>query len=375
MRHLNSLMELDRADVAEIFRLASALKTRWKKGDRQQLLTGRVMTQVFEKPSLRTRVSFESAMLQLGGGSIFLNAPEAGLNGRETLCDVARVLGGYSDVIVLRTFSQSLIDEFIRCSGTRIINGLSNTRHPCQALTDLFTMQEAYGAVAGKKFVFVGDGNNVATSLGIVCAMLDVPFTVCAPEEYRLGEKYLKHLLEKYPHARIEQTADFKSALADAAVIYTDVWTSMGQESEADERKRIFGPYQVNEELWRHAPADARFLHCLPARRGNEVTDKVIDGPHSSAFIQADNRMHLAKGLLVWLLRDDLVAWTPAFQSSAAASSNGRAPRKEASRSRAGKSVGAKAVSPRASGKTAGKRPARSQPAGRKPKSGKRPGK
>src|SRR5262245_31382657 len=135
MRHLNSLMELDRADVVEIFRLSTALKTRWKKGDRPQPLTGRVMTQVFEKPSLRTRISFESAMLQLGGGSIFLNAADAGLNGREALCDVARVLGGYNDVIVLRTFSQKLIDEFIRCSGTRIINGLSDTRHPCQALT------------------------------------------------------------------------------------------------------------------------------------------------------------------------------------------------------------------------------------------------
>lgn len=306
MRHLNSLMELDRAEVAEIFRLATELKTRWKKGDRPQLLTGRVMTQVFEKPSLRTRISFESAMLQLGGGSIFLNAPEAGLNGREALCDVARVLGGYSDVIVLRTFSQSLIDEFIRCSGTRIVNGLSNTRHPCQALTDLFTMQEFCGDVAGKKFVFVGDGNNVATSLGIVCAMLDVPFTVCAPEEYRLGEKYLKQLLEKYPRARIEQTADFKAALADAAVIYTDVWTSMGQEAEDEKRRQVFAPFQVNAALLKHAPPAAKFMHCLPAKRGREVTDDVIDGPQSIAFQQADNRMHLAKGLLCWVLEQPL---------------------------------------------------------------------
>jgi ornithine carbamoyltransferase len=304
MRHLNSLMELDRADVAEIFRLTTDLKARWQHGERPQLLTGRVLTQLFEKPSLRTRVSFEAAMMQLGGSSIFLHAQDAGLNGREALCDVARVLGGYSDAIVLRTFSQSLIDEFIRCSGTRIINGLSNTRHPCQALTDLFTMQEVCGEIAGKKFVFVGDGNNVATSLGIVCAMFDVPFTICAPEEYRLGEKYLASLIEKYPQAQVTQTADFKTALKDAAVIYTDVWTSMGQEAEDKKRQQVFSPFQVNAALLQHAPPTAKFMHCLPAKRGREVTDDVMDGPQSVVFQQADNRMHLAKGLLCWVLEE-----------------------------------------------------------------------
>lgn len=302
MRHLNSLMELDRGDVEAIFQLTTALKDRWKKGDRPQLLTGRVMTQVFEKPSLRTRVSFESAMMQLGGSAIFLNAAEAGLNGREAIQDVARVLGGYNDVIVLRTFSQKLIDEFIQHAGTPIINGLSDTRHPCQALTDLFTVREVCGDVRGKKFVFVGDGNNVATSLGIVCALLDVPFTICAPENYRLCEKYLEHLHAKFPNAQVTQTADFTTALADASIIYTDVWTSMGQEAQDEERRKIFSPFQVNAALLKHAPPTARFMHCLPAKRGREVTDDVLDGPQCIAWQQAENRMHLAKGLLCWVL-------------------------------------------------------------------------
>lgn len=302
MRHLNSLMELDRGDVDAIFALTKSLKERSKNGDRPQLLTGRVMTQVFEKPSLRTRVSFESAMMQLGGSSIFLNAAEAGLGGREAAKDVARVLGGYNDVIVLRTFSQKLIDEFLQHSGTHIINGLSDTRHPCQALTDLYTVSEVFGDARGKKFVFVGDGNNVATSLGIVCALLDVPFTVCAPENYRLGEKYLEHLYAKFPKAEVTQTTDFTTALADAAVVYTDVWTSMGQEAQDEERRKIFSPFQVNAALMQHAPPTARFMHCLPAKRGREVTDDVIDGPQCIAWQQAENRMHLAKGLLCWVL-------------------------------------------------------------------------
>jgi ornithine carbamoyltransferase len=302
MRHLNSLMDLSRADVDEIFELTKILKGRWAQGDRPQLLTGQVLTQVFEKPSLRTRVSFEAAMMQLGGSSIFLSAKEAGIGGREAVRDVARVLGGYNDVIVLRTFSQQLIDDFIRHAGTPIINGLSDTRHPCQALTDLYTAAEVCGEVQGRKFVFVGDGNNVATSLAVVCALLEVPLTICAPDDYRLTDEFLADLHGKFPDAVISQTSNFKTALADAAVIYTDVWTSMGQEAEDDERKQVFGPYQVNAGLLKHAPPTAKFMHCLPAKRGREVTDDVLDGPQSIVWQQAENRMHLAKGLLCWVL-------------------------------------------------------------------------
>lgn len=302
MRHLNALLELTAGDIEQIFSYSATLKSQWSRGKRPPLLAGKVLTQVFEKPSLRTRVSFEAAMLQLGGSSIFLSSQEAGIGGREALQDVARVLGGYSDVIVLRTFSQQLIEDFIQHSGTSVINGLSDLRHPCQALTDLFTMREVFGDLRGRKFVFVGDGNNVATSLAAICALLGVPLTICAPEDYRIDESFLAELKQTVPGAEVTQTGNFKSALKDAAIVYTDVWTSMGQESEADRRLSVFKSYQVNVALMKLAPPTARFMHCLPAKRGLEVTDDVIDGSQSIVFQQADNRMHLAKGLLCWVL-------------------------------------------------------------------------
>ena len=302
MRHLNSLLDLTSTDLETIFGLVRSLKERLSRGDRPQVLSGHVMTQVFEKPSLRTRISFDAAMMQLGGASIFLNAKDAGLGGRESVKDVARVIGGYSDVITLRTFSQSLIDTFIEHSGVAVINGLSDERHPCQALTDIFTMQEVFGDLNGRKCVFVGDGNNVASSLAIAAALHGMHVTVCAPEGYRLDEKLLKSLKKKFPKSTIVQEANFKTALKDASIVYTDVWTSMGQEAEAEERHEVFMPYQVNDSMMRLAPKDCRFMHCLPAKRGLEVTDDVIDSPQSIVFQQAENRMHLAKGLLLWVL-------------------------------------------------------------------------
>jgi ornithine carbamoyltransferase len=306
MRHLNSLLELKPSDIEAIFGLARALKERVGKGDRPQILSGYVMAQVFEKPSLRTRLSFDAAMMQLGGASIFLNAKDAGLGSREAIPDVARVIGGYSDVITLRTFSQKLIDTFIEHSGVAVINGLSDERHPCQALTDIFTMQEVLGQLRGEKCVFVGDGNNVASSLAIAATLCGMSFTVCAPEGYRLDEKFLKALTKKFPEADVVQTDNFKSALKGAAIVYTDVWTSMGQEAEAEERQKVFDRYQVNESLMKLAPKSCRFMHCLPAKRGQEVTDGVIDGAQSIVFQQAQNRMHLAKGLLLWVLEKTL---------------------------------------------------------------------
>lgn len=302
MRHLNSLLDLAPRDLEQIFGFAHELKARLAKNDRPQLLSGRVLTQLFEKPSLRTRVSFEAGMMQLGGSSVFLSAKDAGLDGRESIADVARVLGGYSDMIALRTFSQKLIDDFIAHSGKPVINGLSDDRHPCQALTDLFTMQEIFGDIRGKKFVFVGDGNNVATSLATATQMLGVPFVVCAPQDYRLEDSFLAQLKKDIPTSSVEQTSDFKTALKDAAIIYTDVWTSMGQEAEDEARKAVFTPFQVNDALMKFAPKTARFMHCLPAKRGREVTDSVIDGAQSIVFQQAENRMHLAKGIYLWML-------------------------------------------------------------------------
>lgn len=303
MKHLTSLLNLSVDDVHAILAKSHELKAGWQRGDRPALLQGRYLTQVFEKPSLRTRVSFDAAMAQLGGTGNFLSGTDVGLsNGRESLADVARVLSGYSDAVVLRTFSQTLIEDFATFARCPIINGLSDDEHPCQALTDILTLQEVWGDVKGKRLVFVGDGNNVANSLAMITSMLGMSMTVCAPRDFELDEDLLQAIRLTFPNSNISQTADPAAAVSNADVIYTDVWASMGQESDADRRNRIFGSYQVNTRLMAKAPSGCLFMHDLPARRGKEVTDDVIDGPNSIVFQQAENRMHLAKGLLVWLL-------------------------------------------------------------------------
>lgn len=302
MKHLKCLYDLSRCDVEDILSIAADLKKKWAAGERPPLLAGRVLTQVFDKPSLRTRVSFEAAMTHLGGDGLFLSSQDAGLRGRESLPDVARVLSSYCDVIVLRTFSQALIDEFAQHSRCPVINGLSDDRHPCQALTDLLTVQEVFGVLADCRLVFVGDGNNMAASLAIATALMGMPITVCTPRGYQLDQQFVHDLLKRIPTADVTQTTDPQAAVADAAIIYSDVWASMGQESEAAKRKKVFAPYQINAALFASAPKECRFMHCLPAHRGDEVTDEIVDGSQSIVFEQAENRMHLAKGLLVWLL-------------------------------------------------------------------------
>ena len=303
MQNLVTLNDVTPDDVREVFRLSAEFKTQSIKGHREPVLAGRVLTQVFEKPSLRTRLSFEAAMMQLGGSSIFLSRKDAGLDGRESHADVARVIGGYSDVIVLRTFAESLIDEFAAHAGCPVINGLSDESHPCQALTDLFTVEEAFGSLGDRTLAYIGDGNNVAASLAQACAMLGVRFTIAAPADYQLPAEKVRAITFRYLKAVIDQYSDPAAAVQDADVVYTDVWASMGQEDEKDQRAKIFAPYQVNAALMAQAKPGARFMHCLPARRGLEVTDDVIDSPASIVFPQAENRMHLAKGLFAWLLK------------------------------------------------------------------------
>jgi ornithine carbamoyltransferase len=307
MRHVTSLIDISTADVQEILRLATELKDRWKKGDRPSLLKGHVLTQIFEKPSLRTRLSFESAMDQLGGSGIFLNRKDAGLEGRESVADVARVIGGYSDVIVLRTFAQQLIDDFAKYSGKPVVNGLSDASHPCQALTDVFTIQEELGRLDGVRVTYVGDGNNVAVSLAEACGHLGMSFAIGAPDGYELKPEFVKAMKKKFPKLSIEQYVDPHAAVRGADVVYTDVWASMGQEDEKDARNKVFAEYQVNAKLMKSAGPKSKFMHCLPARRGLEVTDEVIDGPRSIAFPQAENRMHLAKGVFLWVMDRSLV--------------------------------------------------------------------
>jgi ornithine carbamoyltransferase len=302
MKHFDSMSRLSAGALHDILRLATDVKARFRAGERPRLLEQRVMTLVFEKPSLRTRVSFEAAVAQLGGSSLFLTCADAGLNGRESVADVARVLGAYSDWIVMRTFSHKLVDEFVKYAGCPVINGLSDMAHPCQALSDILTMQEVLGSLAGKTVAFVGDGNNVARSLARGAALAEMKFVIASPPGYELSADYLTKLKQDVPAADVTQTTDPRAAVARADVVYTDVWASMGQEAEQDKRKQVFAPYQVNAALMAAAPKLAKFMHCLPARRNMEVTDDVLDGPQSIALLQAENRLHGARGILLWLL-------------------------------------------------------------------------
>lgn len=302
MKHLDTLTRLTARDLSDILQLAGQIKEKCERGERPRLLGGRVMTLVFEKPSLRTRVSFEVAVAQLGGSSLFLTCADAGLNGRESVADVARVLGGYSDWIVMRTFSHRLVNEFVRYAPCPVINGLSDEAHPCQALSDMLTMQEISGSLAGKTVAFVGDGNNVARSLATAAALSAMRFVIASPAGYQLSGEFLAELTRHVASAHVTQTTDPREAVKAADFIYTDVWASMGQEAEQEKRKAIFAPYQVNAALLAAAPKSARFMHCLPARRNMEVTDEVLDGPQSIVIPQAENRLHAARGILLWLL-------------------------------------------------------------------------
>ncbi|GIW92264.1 MAG: ornithine carbamoyltransferase [Pirellulaceae bacterium] len=301
--HFLSLLEQPRERLKAIVDRAGELKARWKEGHRDPLLAGRVLALLFEKPSLRTRVSFETAMAQLGGSSLFLGK-EVGWGEREAVADFAQVLSQYVDAIVFRTRSHRRLVELAQHCSVPVINGLSNLAHPCQALADLFTIRELFGTFEGVKLVFVGDGNNVARSLAVGCAAFGVEFVLAGPPAYQFSARFLESLRRTYPEARCAQTDDPHAAVRGAQIVYTDVWTSMGQEDQAQQRRAAFAAYQVNRQLMQEAGPQARFMHCLPAHRGEEVTDEVIDGPASVVVHQAANRLHLQKGLLVWLLEN-----------------------------------------------------------------------
>lgn len=303
MTHLISLQDLDRKQVESILETSAVLKQKFQDDDRPQPLAGYFLTQIFDKPSLRTRTSFEAAMVNLGGNGMFMTSEEAGLNGRESLEDVARVLSSFTDVITIRTFSHQFIIDFAKHSSVPVINALSDELHPCQALADILTVREAFGEYPkNRRLVYIGDGNNVAASLCNITAILEIPMTVCTPENYTLSKSFLESYQQNYPDADLVQTTDIKLAVKDACVLYTDVWASMGQETEAAQRKKDFAPYQINEEILSAAPNDSKFLHCLPAKRGLEVTDGVMESSQSMVFQQAENRMHIARGLFHWLL-------------------------------------------------------------------------
>lgn len=302
MRHVLSILDLSAAEIEQIFAITKDLKAKLVAGTREPLLPGRVLALLFEKPSLRTRVSFETAMLHLGGGSLFLGE-DVGWGQRESPADFARVISEYVDVVVCRAKSHAKVIELATHATCPVINGLTDTDHPCQALADIFTLQEIHGPLKGKRVAFVGDANNVARSLAEACGRLGIDFAIAAPQGYQFSAADLKKLQQDAPSAKFVQTTDPAVAVKDTCCVYTDVWASMGQESEQAKRAEAFAPYQVNAALMKLAPKDATFLHCLPARRGEEVTDDVIDSPSSAVVQQAGNRMHVQKGLVAWLLK------------------------------------------------------------------------
>jgi ornithine carbamoyltransferase len=289
VEHLTGLLDLTQQVKQSRQRYAAVLK-------------GRYVSLMFEKPSLRTRMTFELAIKQLGGDCV----TQVGMVGdREPLKDVARNLARWTDAVVARTFAQETIDELAHWSGLPVINALSDLYHPCQALADMFTLKEQFGRLRGLKLAYVGDGNNVAHSLLLCCARLGIHMSVATPAGYGPQPAIVAQATElgQISGADIEIVTDPVDAVKSAHAIYTDVWAGMGQEAEAEERKKLFAPYQVNEALLSGARKDTLFMHCLPAKRGLEVTDEVMESAQCVAFEQAENRLHVQKALLLMLLQ------------------------------------------------------------------------
>ena len=301
MRHLISLDDVSPDEILRIFALTQDIKAKYLAGVREPLLPGRVMALLFEKPSLRTRVSFEAGMAHLGGSSMMLG-DDVGFGKRERIDDFTKVLCQFVDVIVMRCKQHATVEQVAQHATCSIINGLTDVSHPCQALADLFTLKENVASLDEAKLAWVGDANNVARSVAIACGKLGVHFAIAAPAGYEFASDFVPHLRGQCPELKMTLTEDPHEAVTDASAIYTDVWASMGQEKEQEKRKQDFANYQVNETLMASAPEDALFMHCLPARRGEEVSDGVLDSPNSIVVEQAANRMHVQKGVLAWLL-------------------------------------------------------------------------
>jgi ornithine carbamoyltransferase len=304
MANFLSIDDSSRAELEELLALAAELKREQTAGGNQPLLRGKTLAMIFQKPSLRTRVSFEMAMRHLGGCALYLSPQEIGLGKRESVADVARVLSGYVDGIMARVFAYQHVRELAAHASVPVINGLSDFNHPCQALTDMFTIMELRRQLQGLKLAFVGDGNNVATSLLLICARMGVNFSIATPAGYELETTVAARgsELAAQSGADFQQLREPAEAVTGADIIYTDVWTSMGQEEEAEKRREAFRPYQVNRALLAKARPDVLVMHDLPARRGEEITDAVADGAHSVIFQQANNRLHAQKAILAQLL-------------------------------------------------------------------------
>ena len=299
-----SIDDFSRTELEDILELAARLKQEYFASGNRPLLQGKTLAMLFEKPSLRTRVSFEMAMRHLGGDVIYISSGEISRSKRESIADVARVLSGYVDGIVARVFEYAHVCNLAKHASIPVINGLSDFNHPCQAISDIFTIMEMRPQIQGLHLAFIGDGNNVATSLMLICMRLGIHFSIASPEGYELEASVAARGMELAAEtgSEFQQLRDPATAVSQADIIYTDVWTSMGQEEEMEQRQQVFQPYQVNMDLVSKAHPDVLIMHDMPARRGEEITDTVADGPHSIIFQQAHNRLHAQKAILVRLL-------------------------------------------------------------------------
>ena len=296
-RDFVSVLDLEKTEIMEIFELTKKLKESQEKGVEHKVLKDKTLAMIFEKPSLRTRVTFETGMTQLGGHAIYLAPSDIQLGKRETVPDVARNLARWVDIIVARVFIHRTVKDLAENATISVINALSDVEHPCQIMADLYTILEKRGSLDDTTIGYVGDGNNVCNSFVAASSILGFKLNVATPAGHEPSKEYTTRA------DKLMLTNDPQEAVTDADIVYTDVWTSMGQEHEAEQRKRIFAPYQINRELLKHANRDYMIMHCLPAHRGEEITDDVIDGPNSIVLDEAENRLHVQKSIMVWLLR------------------------------------------------------------------------
>jgi ornithine carbamoyltransferase len=304
MKHFLTLADLEPEDLHHILDLAVRIKEAWQAGEDTPYLKNKVLGMIFQKPSLRTRVSFDVAMLHLGGNALYLSPNEIQLGKRESVADVARVMSRYVDVVMARVFGHYDLVELAAYASVPVINGLSDYAHPCQGMADFLTILEHKGELQGKKLAYLGDGNNVSTSLLFGATLLGMDFTIATPKGYELHPAVwdMGRRFAEAQGVQIIATQDPVAAATDADVLYTDAWASMGQEEEAAHRRQVFPPYRLDTDMLSHASDDVIAMHCLPAHRGEEITDAVADGPHSVLFDQAENRLHAQKAILVWLL-------------------------------------------------------------------------
>jgi ornithine carbamoyltransferase len=300
-RDFISIADFSKSEIEEIFKLTADLKQKTRRGVEHHLCKGKTMAMIFAKPSARTRISFETAMYQLGGYALYLSPQDIGIGKREAVKDIARVISRYNDILMTRLFDHAHILELAEYSTVPVINGLTDYNHPCQIMADMYTILEHRQHLDDLKITYVGDGNNVANSWINLAARIPIHLVVCSPSGYEPDQKTVRYAREQGV-STIEIVQDPLSAVKNSDVVYTDVWASMGQESESAVRREIFKSYQINQTLMKQAKSTALVMHCLPAHRGEEITDEVLDGPNSVVWDEAENRLHVQKAIIVTLL-------------------------------------------------------------------------